>query len=144
MPGCLDLIVQWIRYGKPETYKLSGFQGSGQQCALRNTKGIIRVNDLYDDIHRRMLSANELAIKLDVHPMPCQSLIRMIPECCRSLLNIGGRVTREEDNTTLEILETKKIVRWAYLKIIRMGEMTLWGHCAVTAMTLRQRWIVYG
>ena len=86
------------------------------------TKGLIRVNDLYDNIHRRLLSANELAIKYDMHPMPCQSLIRMIPECWRSLLNVRERVTREEDTTTLDILEAKKVVRWAYLKIIRMGQ----------------------
>lgn len=85
-------------------------------------KGIVKVNDLYDNNRRRMLSANELAIKFGIHPLPCQSLIRIIPESWRAILHAGERVTMVGDKAAQEMFETKKVVRWAYLKIIRKNE----------------------
>ena len=85
-------------------------------------EGIVKVSDIYDSNRQRMMSANQMAISFDMHPLPCQSLIKSIPEKWRGLLNAGERITREESKALQEILETKKVVRWAYLKSIRKIE----------------------
>ena len=71
-------------------------ENPGIRQSICISKGVIKVEDLYDRNERKMLSANALAVKVGMHPMMCQSLIRKIPQEWRELLNRGERVVREE------------------------------------------------
>ena len=59
-------------------------------------KGIVQIKDLYDSNSGHMFTANDLAIKIGVHPILCQSLIKTIPQSWREALVTKEQVTAFE------------------------------------------------
>ena len=68
-------------------------------------KGNGQSKRLYDGYRHRLLSANEMAVKFEMRPLPCQSLIRTIPENWRELVNVEEPIAGVKNKATKEILD---------------------------------------
>ena len=85
-------------------------------------KGVVQINDLYDSNSGQMFTANDLATKIGVHPILCQSLIKTIPRSWREALGTKEQVTEVDSKGITTVLEKAKVVRWAYLELLPKSE----------------------